>query len=91
MASTDKTSTPCTAAASACKPQDPSEASVKDGPAGWVARAFDILNADPPEAHRLATAAKAAADPDSSLRGRARHALGMSVCMLSRFAKRCAT
>jgi diguanylate cyclase (GGDEF)-like protein len=64
---------------------------VKDGPAAWVARAFDILNADPPEAHRLATAAKAAADPDSSLGGRARHALGMTECMLGRFAEGCAT
>jgi diguanylate cyclase (GGDEF)-like protein len=57
------------------------------GPEDWIVDAFDRLNPDPDEARRLAAAAVAAADPDSSLGGRARHALGMAECVLGRIAE----
>ncbi|EAQ98075.2 EAL domain-containing protein [Congregibacter litoralis] len=49
-----------------------------------VDRAFELLNPDTPAAYQLASDVLKAAEPDSSIAGRAHHALGMSACLLSK-------
>jgi diguanylate cyclase (GGDEF)-like protein len=61
-----------------------------DDAASCVARALAVLDADPPAAAEWAKRALRLVDADSSLGGQARHALGMSECLLGRIAEGCA-
>lgn len=57
-----------------------------NGAAAWTEQAFELLNADTPAAHALATQALSCTEPDSSPGGLAQHALGMTECLLGRIA-----